>query len=421
MSLSVKMKKNRPDLLCLGGGYESLPILQRVHELGFNPIVIDENRYCPGFEWVGDKGETWLANCYGWQSVRIRTQKKLRWSGSIHTFYSIKGIMCCAVDAPDVQAGVAEMLGLPTIGRSRAELASNKYLQYTWLRDHNLPVPQSKLVNINFTHDDAIGYDLIKPVASRGARGVSRYTPENFKERLIEAVWESAPGQKNAIVQKWINGVQLSTESVIRNGHVEFTAVALRNYDRLGEFSPYVIEDGCEAPYHLPPAIFQNLNSLLLRACASMGWDNLTVKGDLILDHDVLYIIELAPRLSGGYLCSHIIPLAYNFDLVKEAIYLATGKKSRGEEPERNKFVCQRYIFPRPEWYGKSIDYLPPIPEDSHLGLFTYHRRIGDRVDRVKSHAGRLGQCITFGNTQTQARELCESVIESVTNQVKVK
>ena len=412
----ARMRKNRPDLLCLGGGYESIPILQRVHDLGYNPIVIDGNQHCPGFAWVGNKGEAWLSNCYNWQSVRQCTQKKLKWQA-----YSIKGIMCCAVDAPDVQAGIAEMLGLPTIGRTKADLASNKHLQYVWLRDHSLPVPPSKLVNINSTYDDAQEFGVIKPIASRGARGVGRYNKENFRERLIEAIGESAPGQKSAIVQKWIDGVQLSTESIIRNGNIVFTAVALRNYDRLGEYAPYVIEDGCEAPYHLAPELFRNLNSLLLRACASMGWDNLTVKGDIILDKDTFYIIELAPRLSGGYLCSHIIPLAYDYDFVKEAVYLAVGRKSRGEEATHRHYVCQRYIFPNPDWYGKFIDYLPPVPESPFIGHFTLHRKIGDRVDRVKSHAGRLGQCITFGNTAQAARKLCESVIESVTKEIKIK
>jgi biotin carboxylase len=116
---------------------------------------------------------------------------------------------------------------------------------------------------------------------------------------------------------------------------VLFTAIALRNYARLDECAPYVIEDGSDTPAELDAAKRAEIDETIRQACAALGWDTcgLTVKGDLVLHQGRIYIIELAARLSGGYFASDIIPAAYGVDMVGAAIRLALGQPVDAPKP----------------------------------------------------------------------------------------
>ena len=172
------------------------------------------------------------------------------------------------------------------------------------------------------TLEQVSDYDIVKPVDSRGARGV-RFYGTDYKEAFAESLaWSKL---RSIVAQKFIHGKQLSTESVISGGMVAMTAIQERNYDRLAEFAPYIVEDGSDT--YQPSPLNKRINELIERCCKALGWDNCTVKADLVLDGSLLYVIELAPRLSGGYFCSHIIPLSTGWDILQDAILLCVGKK----------------------------------------------------------------------------------------------
>ena len=50
------------------------------------------------------------------------------------------------------------------------------------------------------------------------------------------------------------------------------------------------------------------------------------VKGDIVIHDGRPHVIELAARLSGGYLCTHEIPLSTGVDFVGCAIRIALGE-----------------------------------------------------------------------------------------------
>lgn len=401
--------KTRHAIICLGGGIEGLEIIKRVDAAGYMPIVVDVNGQSPGIQWArenDDRAMSWQADVYNRNSVSIAITRILNHTFGVQNI--IDGVLCCAVDAPDSQAVLAEKYHWLTIGVRQAELAKDKFKQYEWLRDHNIPVPPTKLADFNTPYSSE--YNVVKPLFGRGARGVSRYDESNFKSAVWRAIVEGYPN-KGIILQRWMDGLQLSTESVIYRGEMVFTAVALRNYDHLDMLYPYVIENGSDTPFNLSSQLTASLNHLILRAALCMGWDNTTVKCDIVLDKDVFYVIEMTPRLSGGYFCSHIIPLCYEFDMVNAAIRFAVGKSRRWGEHRPLRYVCQRFLFPKPEWIGKQIKHLPSPIADEHVGIFTYYRKEGDKIVEVKKHSDRLAQCIVAASSARNARELCEKII----------
>ena len=422
----MKLPKPKRDLILLGGGTESLPIIHRASQ-DYRVIVVDQNAQSPGILWAKSNpelGVAWLANVYSSRSCLRTAQMAVKFAAkaTISTSYDFAGVMCAATDAPDSQAWVAETLGLPSIGRAQAELGRDKWRQYEWLKAHNIPVPESKLLEKTATVADAESYDLIKPLAGRGARGVQRIIPSDFNNQKYRALAESLPGYKQLIAQKWITGDQLSTESVIHNGNITFTAVALRNYDKLDTYYPFVVENGADMPFHLSPEQHSNLTSLILRATLALGWDNLTVKCDIVMSQGAFFLIEIAPRLSGGYFCSHYIPSVYDYDIIGAAIDLATGSKNvREYEYDGYSYVSQRFLFPKSEWIGKKIKQMPLVADAGSIVLYTNYKKAGDTIMPVTYHGTRLAQVITRGNSQSQAKRDAEKVIEQCEALVEVE
>ena len=101
-------------------------------------------------------------------------------------------------------------------------------------------------------------------------------------------------------------------------------------------------------PCSLPEKTKEEIQFLISNAARCLGVKNGTVKGDIVVHEGIPYIIELAPRLSGGYFCTHEIPLNTGVDFVGAAIRLALGETLRPAdlEPRYNRFVAQRYLFP---------------------------------------------------------------------------
>ena len=97
--------------------------------------------------------------------------------------------------------------------------------------------------------------------------------------------------------------MQLSTETFILDGKCYTPAIAERNYSRLEQFRPNIIEDGGTIPAPLDTKMREAIDDLILRGAAAIGVTEGIVKGDIVIDEmGKPLIIELALRLSGGRL-----------------------------------------------------------------------------------------------------------------------
>jgi biotin carboxylase len=417
-------------LICLGGGLEGVPILKRAKAMGHRLVVVDKNPAAPGMA-LGDM-RVW-ASCYDAHAVLAALESEF---GGFH----FDGVLCCAVDAPHVAAAVAAAYHLPGLAPERAALSVDKLAQKRALHAAGLPVPNFYEVGNAYIRDD---FQVIKPADSRGARGVALLMKDADWPMYYQEAKDASPTGR-VVVEEYLPGPQLSTESIIERGKVAYTAVALRNYDR-PDLLPNIVENGCDAPWGVEDdfAMWPALSDLLVQACRALGWfqDSVgVVKGDLVISGGQPVILELAARLSGGFLCTHTIPLAYGFDLVEYAIRSALGEDftdMRLWVDPAWQFTSQRYVFPdsadigkrvvsvpakvvlvpdRPDWrdfVSGALDY-DSATEHEPLKFATYAVRPGDVLRPVTDHGARLGQAIATGATPEQARAHAEQAVAAM-------
>ena len=329
-------------LLIISGGVEAADAALRAKQMGLHVVVSDRDPQAPGF---AHADSCLIADVYGpneTASAAERYSRKIR---------KIDGVICVAADAPRTTAAVAERLGLSGLSCASAELACDKLAMKRRFAEAGVPIPWfSEIETPQALQRVAIerGRDLvIKPVDSRGSRGVQRVSHVEDLTKAFLFARSHSPSER-VMVEQYLDGPQISTESVIIDGRCHTPGFSDRNYEYLERYAPYFIENGGDLPSHLSPEIQAKVKDVVARAAAALGVTNGTVKGDIVVHNGEAYVIELAARLSGGFFCTREIPLNTGVDFIAQAIKVALGEavEPKDLEPKFLAPVIQRYAFP---------------------------------------------------------------------------
>jgi biotin carboxylase len=396
-------------LLVVGGGIEAVPGLERAKEMGLHLVVSDQDPQAPGFA-VADY--RLLASTY---DIEATVAAARDYHKSVRRF---DGVMCIASDIPKTVAAVAANLGLPGISEESALLSSDKLeMKLKFSRD-GIPVPWFSLVESSERLREIVlsrGFPLvIKPVDSRGARGVLRLTEAVDLKWAYEFSASQSPSGR-VMVEEFLDGPQISTESIVLEGVAHTPGLADRNYEFLEKFAPHIIENGGDLPTQLSAGEQRSICNLIQQAASSMGVVNGVVKGDVVMHEGKPFIIELAARLSGGYFCTHEIPLSTGVDFVGCAIRLAIGEPVSPDElvPRYQRCISQRYLFPKP---GRVVGIAgaEDVLEQPGVVFCQVRLKVGDLVGPVNSHPARAGLVMAMGDSRRQAVERTEAAIRSI-------
>ncbi|HEY5084044.1 MAG TPA: ATP-grasp domain-containing protein [Rhizomicrobium sp.] len=331
-------------LLIVSGGIEAADAAKRAKEMGHMVVVSDIDPNAPGFAFADS---CLIADVYGPEETAAaaeRYNRKIR---------KIDGVLCVAADAPITAAKVAERLGLPGLPVHVAELACDKLAMKKCFRAAGVAVPWfQEVATPQELQRIAVerGRDLvIKPVDSRGSRGVQRVALVADLAKAFMLAQSYSPTQR-VMVEQYLDGPQVSTESLVTGGQCFTPGFSDRNYEFLERYAPFFIENGGDLPSHLPKETQAKVRDLVARAAQALGVREGTVKGDIVIHGGEPYVIELAARLSGGFFCTREIPLNTGVDFIGAAIRIALGENVAEEDVTPKHFtpVIQRYVFPKP-------------------------------------------------------------------------
>lgn len=393
----------------VSGGIEAVSGIQLAKKMGLNVVVSDGNPNAPGFRFADT---SIVVSTYDIEGT-LKAAKKYD-----HKVKTIDGVMCMASDVPLTVARIAEELGLPGIKTRTAEICSDKLLMKEYLHDAGMPVPWFSAVESVSQLSSLVlerGLPLVlKPVDSRGARGVIHLTPE------IDLNWafnyaKNFSLSSRVMVEEFLSGPQYSTESIFIKGGSFTPGFCERNYEYLERFKPFIIENGGQQPAQIDDNDKKSITDVVERASKSLGISTGTTKGDMVLTDKGPKIIEIAPRLSGGWFSSDQIPLATGINLVELAIRVCLSDDIKKEELKLHytKGVAIRYFFPK---CGKiiginNLELFKNIPWIHKLRLFV---KVGDIIEKVTDHTKRCGFVITSGETRDEAVKHANEVVNKV-------
>ena len=377
--------------------------------MGLRVVVSDVDPQAPGFAVADDRI---IASTYDEHTTAAEAERYHR------CVRPIAGVMCIASDVPLTVATVAAALHLPGIRIESARLASDKLLMKEKFSADGVPVPRFWPLDSSDRLHELVGQWglplVLKPVDSRGARGVLRLTPGIDLDRAYDYSRRQSPTGR-LMVEQFLTGPQVSTESIVLDGVAHTPGFADRNYEYLERFSPHIIENGGALPVSLDGDVQGVMCQVVQCAVRSMGITEGVVKGDIVVHDGAPYVIELAARLSGGYFCSHEIPLNTGVDFVAHAIGLAVGNRPQPADltPRFQRPVAQRYLFPRP---GRvvGVSGMSEVEKRPGIALCEVRVKVGDVVTPVDRHPARAGVVITTGDTRQQAVERAVAAVNDI-------
>ncbi len=397
--------KNQKTILIIGGGIMQIPAIKEAIEMGLKVIVTDYN---PDSEGIKMAHYSLLVSTRNIDMTVMRARE-------FHSRFPINGVLTIGTDASKTVAAVANALKLTGIRYEVAERATNKIKMRQRLQKKGVPVPEFYGVwNIDEAKEamEKLGFPfVIKPADNMGARGVKKVS---IQEELIEAFYaaKDASISGDLILEEFMDGPELSIDTLVLNNKIFITGVA----DRIIEKPPYFIETGHIMPSAMPQKDIDNACKVMSDGIKALGIDTGAAKGDIKITTDGAKVVEIAARLSGGFMSSYTYPLATGVNLLRAAIKIAIGENTLALAPKFQKCAIEKAIITK---QGKilSIEGIEKARKIKGVAEIIMHKGVGDHMLPLTSNMGKAGNIIVVGDNREDALKISKKVL----NTIKIK
>lgn len=400
-------------LLVLGGSRQAAEGLRQLKELGLEIVLCDFDLKAPGMA---------FANHFIDASV-YHVEDCLPKVTAFHEQRPLDGVMCLACDVPHVVARLAAELGLPGLPIEVADRAIDKLAMKRKFALNGIAIPKfwevESVAQLAALQTHEAGHLVVKPVDSRGSKGVSRLSASGSADWAFEYARENSPTGR-VMAEQYLDGPQVSTESVVINGVAVTPALSDRSYEFLDRYYPFIVENGGDMPSSLPDATVDAIRNLVNAAAASLGITNGVVKGDIVVHNNEPHVIELAARLSGGYYCTHQIPLSTGVHLVQACARQALGESLHSEDwqAKRSDHVSTRWKMVAP---GRVVE-VPNCAEIMNMPgvcVFEHWLSAGDIIQEAQNAAASVAMVQAVGATTAEAVARAEAALAAFTPKIE--
>ncbi len=401
-------------LLLLGGGYEQLNALRIAKELGAYVIVFD-----------GQKRAPCMFEADEYYQVNIKNEDELLTAA---TQVNAQAVFVHAAELAIEASKVTAALGVPGIPILVAQAGTDKAVRSECLKQSGIRVPAFQSLDRSASWSDwqhsaqNLKFPMVaKPTRLAGAKGVELIPDLDSLEKYYQNRSEFT--DQDFVIEEYIRGLQLSTESVIVEGNVKCLSVALRHYDTTQNLLPYQIEDGHSMPWDNTEKYKEDISDITSVAARAIGMQNGVLKGDLVLLEDGRFVVlEMAVRTSGGRFCDTVVPLSSGLNILYPLLKMSLGHTVAETDfyATHTNGVSQRFLLvPEgvPLKKEKRIQQVL-LQKDVVGSWFREDIHALDRAPAIKSHRDRLGYVICTGSDRLDADRKAQAVVRELHNAI---
>lgn len=409
------MNSSKSIFVVLGASQDQLYMINTAKEMGFSVLALDMNSNAVGKE-VADDFVAISTKDVGGICQHLDA---LKTRGA-----DIAGVSTMGSDIPDVVVAVANHLGTPSISAQSAKIATDKILMKQCFAEHNIPIPWFHEIEsfdqLRAIRDEQGPHVVIKPNDRSGSRGVFVLNETCDAESLFVQARDFS-FSKRVLVEEFLPGLQISTETIMIDGKGYTPGFADRNYDDMERFHPQIMENGGWVPSILGDADRRAIEDLVARSSLALGIQDGVTKGDVVLTPDGPKMIEMAARLSGGDFCAALVPLGSGVNYVRTVIEIATGRRPDVEalKPKFDVAVANRYFFPT-KGRLRGLGGVDEVRSWDWVHKLEFWYNVGDDVPDALSHAHRLGVFVVSAPDREVLSQRIAKVYETVFIDIEV-
>ncbi|MBT5229606.1 MAG: ATP-grasp domain-containing protein [Methylococcales bacterium] len=376
-------------ILILGASLDQLFMIESAHEMGLQTVVIDGNAKAPGLAKA-----TWSKDIDFSHIVEVIAYV----DELIDDGVNLQGVATMGSDVPHLLAAISSYYGWPGPSVKTAAIATDKFLMKECFSEMGIAVPhyaeikQQNEINTCWQQWGCSAV-VIKPVSEAGSRGVRViHEVEQIEPAYLAA--RSQSRNNRVILEEYIDGPQISTETIVYRDQYFHPGFADRVYEYQGNFFPNIMENGGWQPSQLSSKKREAICELIELAAQAIGIHDGVMKGDCVWSekYDKPMIIEVAARLSGGDFSASLVPLAHDVNYVKTVLALSLGDEPdlKALKPTREKVAANRYFF-LPEGTLQAIEGLDDALLIPSVKKIEINYALGEQVVPLEHHGQRVG------------------------------
>ena len=312
-------------ILILGAGEMQLPIIQKAINDCIYTIVVDMDPNAPGLL-IANK--TALISTIDYDNILTLAIKE-----------NIDGILTTSDFPVNIVARVAHELSLPAMSMNVAKICTDKYLQRSFLKHHKIKTPIFKLIEHISELKDVNFFPLvIKPVDSSASMGVKLV--KSFDELELQYLKSKEYSKKgHVIVEEFLDGREFSVETITQKGITTIIAITEKMTNKSD--NGYFVEDCHIIPARISQEEHLIISEIVLKCIKILEIDNSPTHTEVILNKSAAYIVEIACRLGGDFITSHLVPLATGVNMLQNLLNLSLGKEVNIESNQKRVAAVQ--------------------------------------------------------------------------------
>ncbi len=408
--LKTGVVMNKEYVIIVGASQLVMPAFKIAKEdLNLGTIAFDYNPEAPGM-------------IYADIPINVSTkdiEKCVDIAQKLSTKCKIIGAFTEGADVEVTVSVIAEKLNLPAVSLEVAQRCNNKLLMHKCLDKKNFK-DKAKYILVENENElskitDFVDFPcVIKPIDNCASRGVFIVDSlselhENYKKAKKYNI--SKKNKNGVIVEEYLEGTKHTVEMITYNGQWHLLSIIDTHY--ISRRIP--CETGLNTTL-LDRYTQSRLYDFAKNVAKIVGIDFNAHKVDVNLSKEGdIKLIEMTTRLSGGFHCQYVSPLAYGSNDIRAALKLAVGQPLCLSDIEHKyeRGAAVEAIFPKPGTI-KSIKNIEKAKSMRGVKEIFILKNIGNKVGPYKNSSDRVAFVIADGNTTLEAIENAQRAKETV-------
>ena len=395
-----------PTIMVLCATIWQIPLVLKIKSMGFNVLCINPDKDSPAFKFAD------FLEC-----IDVRNYDRC-----VQLAIDFEVVGVCS-DQSDIAvtpvAFVAENTQLRGLSYKSANECTNKFLMREHCEMHGFPSidylhcnNEKKMLEFFKKHSGKI---VVKPLNSNSSRGVSIVDSEDC---LIAAYMEAigySYGDHSVLLEEYIDGVEFTVDGIVINGkHFSLGVSRKKHYVHNPSIAYELFFSFKDSHYDYDE--LRKVNDIIYESLNLP--DGTLTHAEYKSRNNEFILIEYAARGGGNLISSDIIPFLSGFDNYKYYINSRIGRENKNFTYDINKYQnrCAVLRFFDFDIEGEVIeirgeDYLDSLSE---VSKYEFNISLGDRLDKPKNDASRLGYYIAFSENEGALRQIMEDIEQNV-------
>lgn len=386
--------------IVLGGTHPHIDLILKLKCMGYYVVLVDYTENPP-------------AKFYADLHLKESTLDKEK-VFQIAKYYDAKTVISVAIDEANVIASyVLGKMGLHTpYSYEVAKTIANKGLVKKILTQNDIKTANFISYSDFDIHNPKLNYPLVtKPVDNCGSKGVVKtYRIEDLAKNIEYSL--SYSKSKDVLIEEFIEGKEYSVDIVVDNCNPKILTlrekIPIKNVEKKSLQTAVAITHN-ETPSKLYEKIIIIVNGLI----SIFKLKTTALLLQIIVKDDDVFVIEFAPRISGG-LAYKTIKYATNVDIIDFSISSFLNLPAKFEiDNDYNNVYAEVILYGKKSIFSNVVGIIENL-NNNHILEYFPRKELNDSIGNDLSSRDRIGAFIIKGKSNVDVYDKLKSILGTI-------